>query len=293
MRGRFASVRGVLCVFNLFGVVGAGIAMVLVLSAATLGGCSSYSVPGGPADFRALGITQDQQASLTDKEIAERLARKPAANFPAVIATVRVQDNDYRSHSYHGSRGEGKFSVVTLRELESDVDMERLGKLPMVRGLAPMNRLVVPERVNDEKSLRLAAADLQADVVLVYTIDTRFGSKTLIPILGTITLGMFPAEEAQVTTTASAALVDTRTGYVYGLAEATEKASQLANLWTTSDAIDDSRLRAEKAAFSKMVGEIEKTWVRVAASYGPTGGPQGGTQTPGAAKADVKTEGGK
>lgn len=287
MRGMFASAL-MLC----------GVVMAAVL-AMTLGGCSSYSVPGGPADFRALGITQEQQASLTDKEIAERLARKPAANFPAVIATVRVQDNDYRSHSYHGSRGEGKFSVVTLREIESDVDMERLTKLAMVRGIAPMNRLVVPERVSDEKSLRLAAADLQADVVLVYTIDTRFGSKTLIPLLGTITLGLFPAEEAQVTTTASAALVDVRTGYVYGLAESTEKASQLANLWTSSDAIDDSRLRAEKAAFSKMVGEIEKTWVRVAASYGPTGGPQGGQQgspqggTAGGTKTDVKAEGGK
>ncbi|MBC7834982.1 MAG: hypothetical protein H7Y88_07760 [Phycisphaerales bacterium] len=249
----------------------------LVISAATLlatiGGCAKYITPGGPADFRALGITSGEAEAMTDKNIAARLARKPAANFPAGIATVRVQAGGYRSHTWTNPESPGRYSVVTTREVEGEETFERLTTLPMIRGIAPINRLVAPPSVNTEMDIRSIAADLQADIVLLYTFDTTFGSETIIPALGTITLGIFPAEEARVTSTASAALIDTRTGFVYGLAESTARTEQLANAWTTGDAIDQSRRRAEKRAFEGLIGELEKAWPRLVSAYGPGSAP--------------------
>lgn len=151
----------------------------------------------------------------------------------------------------------------------------------LLRGLAPLNRLVTPDDLRTERELREAAANVQADMLLVYTFDTRFGSEQKIPFMKTITLGIFPTDEAQVTSTASAALVDTRNGYVYGLAEATNTQTQAANAWTTRDAIDQSRTRAEREAFDDLVKEIEGMWLSVVKTYGPV---TGSTGTPGQAQ---------
>ncbi|MBX3359165.1 MAG: hypothetical protein KF745_12150 [Phycisphaeraceae bacterium] len=247
------------------------------LVAGLAGGCSTYTTPGKAADFAALGITKDQQAGLTDADIAVRLSRKPAASFPASIAAVRIQDQNYSSYTYGGSRNRGTFSVVTLREVETTEQLQRLESLPMVRGVAPVNRLVINDRISSERDLRAAAADLHADIVFVYTFDTVFGSETVIPALGVFTLGLFPDKEAQVTSTASASLIDTRTGYIYGLAEATAKTTQAANAWTSREAVDQSRRRAEAEAFEKLVGEVETTWRQVAATYGPAAPPAAGS----------------
>lgn len=241
----------------------------LVIGAAALVGCATYQTPGSAADFRALGISEAEAGVLTESTIAEKLARRPTAAFPAAVAVARVQARGYRSHTLDSAYGEGAFTVVTLRDVETDEQFDRIAKLPMIRGLAPMNRLVLPQNISSEKDLREAAASVQADMILLYTFNTVFGSETLVPALGTITLGIFPAEQARVTSTVSAALIDTRTGYIYGLAEGTAKADQLANLWTTSDAIDQSRRRAEAEAFGKLVESFETMWRQVASTYGP------------------------
>lgn len=249
--------------------------VLLAAALATLaftGGCASYVTPGAKADFRALGITPEQAEAMTDTSIAARLSRRPAASFPAAIASVRVQAADYRSYSYDraggGSTGTGELChIVTVREVETAEQFERLSKMPMVAGVAPVNRLMAPTRVGSEKDLRMMAAGVQADMLLIYTLDTTFGSETVVPVLGTITLGLFPAKEARVTSTASAALVDTRTGYIYALAEGTAKTEQLANAWTTGEAVDQSRRRAEAEAFDKLVGELETAWKGVVARY--------------------------
>ncbi|MGD9691946.1 MAG: hypothetical protein AB7G17_03830 [Phycisphaerales bacterium] len=237
--------------------------------ATVLSGCAKYQTPGGPADLRAMGISRGEQIERTDANILEKMSRKPAADFPASIAVVRVQSAGYESYTARG-HGQGNYSVLTTREAESDTEMARLESLPMVRGIATMNRLVVPQYLSTEKDLREAAAAVHADMVLLYTFDTRFGVTTKIPALGMITLGLFPDRESQVTSTASAALIDTRTGFIYGLAEATSKAHQPANAWTSQDAVDESRQRAEREAFVNLVGEVEKMWRGVAETYAVT-----------------------
>jgi hypothetical protein len=245
-------------------------AAMAALALCLLPACASYTTPGGPADFHALGITKDQADAMTDVSLASHFDRKPAAGFPASIAAVRVQAPGYQSYTAR-SYGNGRFSVVTVRDVETDEQFARLNALPMVRGIAPINRLLVPDDIQNDRDLRSIAAMAQADITLIYTFDTIFGSDTVVPALGTITLGIFPAERARVTSTASAAFIDTRTGYIYGLSEATAKTDQLANAWTTREAIDQSRRRAETEAFDKLVVELEKTWKQIVVRYGPPG----------------------
>ena len=98
-------------------------------------------------------------------------------------------------------------------------------------------------------------------MLLVYTLDTGFKveNKAVGP-LTVISLGVLPTKKARVTTTASAALLDVRTGFIYGLAEATAIEEQRASVWSTADAIDSARKEAESAAFQKLVGEIARFW---------------------------------
>ena len=237
----------------------------VLLSSFFFGGCATYQVPGGAADFHALGITDEEQANLTEDNITRELSRRPAASFPATIAVIRVQSRGYRSYTTMGY-DYGRYSVVGIRETEADTELNDFAALPMIRNIIPLNRLVI-HGIEDEEDIREAAARVQADMTLIYTFDTKFGVESTIPALGVITLGLFPNDEARVTSTASAALIDTRTGYVYALAEATADTSQIANAWTSKDAVDQSRRRAEKEAFEDLVNELSKAWKRVAETF--------------------------
>lgn len=244
----------------------------ILVAAFCLGACVRYHTPGAGADFRALGITPAEVDASTDVAIATKLALKPLASFPTTIATIRVQGARYWSYSASGY-GRGEFTVITTRDVETEEQFNRIAALPMVRGLAPINRFVISDDISSERQLREAAATVHADMTLLYTFDTQFGDEKIVPALGFFTLGLFPDREARVRTTASAALLDTRNGYVYGLAESTVKTEQLANAWTSQQAVDQSRRRAESKAFDQLVGEVEKMWTGVLAQYGPNASP--------------------
>lgn len=224
----------------------------LLLLPLVLNGCQSYTTPGGPVQLDSF--------TTPDEDIRERLLRQPTAQFPARIAIIRVQGPNYRSYSSE-SYGAGNFSVVTTRDVETDADFERLARLPMVAGLAPVNRLILPQRLTSERDLRRAAATVKADLLLIYTFDTQFriDEKDFGP-LRLVSLGMLPTAEAVITSTASAALFDVRSGFVYGLAEATARDKGIASAWTSSEAVDRCRRNAEEQAFKALVVEFEKTW---------------------------------
>lgn len=232
--------------------------ILLLLSLLVLGGCATtYRTPAGGVDIPA----------ITDADIEELLKIEPAAPFPARIAVARVQASGYISWTTQGY-GEGRYSVVTTRDIETDADFERLNKLTMVNGVAPLNRLILPAKLDTLKDLRIAAARLKTDLLLLYSLDTAFHVDTT-PLgpLSTVTLGFLPNKEASVTTTTSGALIDVRTGFIYGLTEATESKKQRANIWTTQDAIDESRLSAEKASFQAFMDAFEKLWQGTVEAY--------------------------
>jgi hypothetical protein len=243
------------------------LALLLLPAALSLSpGCASYTAPGpgariAPDDLQKLRLQQ------SDVRIEQLMALKPLAQFPASIAVARVESSGYRSYTVHKSYGEGAYSVVTQRDVETDADFDRLSKLPNIRGIVPVSRLLLPADLKTDEPLRLAAARAGADMLLIYTLDTSFRDEDNARPLSVITLGLSPNQVVKLSTTASALLLDTRNGYVYGAAEATESADQLTNAWQSSEAADQARLRSEKKAFQKLVGELEKTWTQVNATY--------------------------
>ncbi|MEM6560661.1 MAG: hypothetical protein AAF656_03600 [Planctomycetota bacterium] len=245
----------------------------LVVSIFALTGCATYTTPGGPADFAALGVTAEmraaQDAGTDDSRIREAFDRKPLATFPARLAVVRVQGVNYRSHTTRGY-GYGRYSIVSLRDLEAgDNDpLARLQSMPMVHAVAPLNRIVVGNQLNTDNDIRVAAAQLQADILLIYTFDTQFRSQQQAAPLSVISLGLAPTKDVRVTTTASAIVMDTRSGFIYGLAEKTESSGQVANAWTSGAAIDQTRRRVERRAFDGLLGEVEVLWADIVDRHG-------------------------
>jgi hypothetical protein len=242
--------------------------LILSTTIALVAGCASYHAPGRGADLSVMGVSAEAQKAGTPSDINASFDRRPLANFPANIAVVRIQAPHYSSPTAEGF-GSGAYSIVLTRDVEPEDAIVRLGKLPMVRGVAPIGRLLLASQLNSDKELRLAAAQLQADLLLVYTLDTTFHDRDLASPLSVVTLGLSPTQSTTVITTASAVLLDTRNGYVYGVSEASARKNGLATAWNTSSAIDGDRQRTEAEAFGKLVGEVETMWKGVVQDYAP------------------------
>jgi len=223
-----------------------------------LSGCAnSYVTPGGQVNL----------ANVQDAEIKDIYELKPTAHFPAYIAFTRIQQSGYSSYSNQGY-GEGSFSVITNREIESDDDIERIKKLDNVAGITPLSKVIIPDHISGLRDLRLAAAKLHADILMVYTFDTTFkvGPKKF-QASDIISLGLLNNKEVKVFSTASAAFYDAKTGYLYGIAEATESRSQMSDLWESGSVVDKLRKQTEKMAFTSLIPEIEKTWEAIVKRY--------------------------
>ncbi|HRQ63382.1 MAG TPA: hypothetical protein PKZ76_00715 [Xanthomonadaceae bacterium] len=124
-----------------------------------------------------------------------------------------------------------------------------------------MSRILLPERLNSMRELRHAAAQLRADLLLLYTVDTRFSVEgTDIGPLAIVSLGFLRNKRAHVTTTASAALFDVRSGFLYGVAESTAREERRASIWSSQQAIDSARIRTEAQSYGQLLDEFEKLW---------------------------------
>lgn len=235
--------------------------LALVACMALLCGCSTYTTPGAGVSLGAI--------SENDGDIAAAFQREPAIVFPAQLAVVRVAAPGYRSGS-NDSIGTGAFGVVTARDIETDESFIRLGAMPRVAAVAPVSRLLVPARLSDIRDLRIAAAQLKADALLIYTIDTRFRTESAaLGPLQTIALGFLPSEKAVVNATCAFMIVDVRTGFVYGTGETTATEDQRSNIWGTSGVIEAARLSAERRAYEEGMGEVARLWASIVDRHAP------------------------
>ena len=213
-----------------------------------VGGCSiAYRTPGGGANLKL----------FADRDIREIFERQPSAPRPVHLAIARVQEPHYRSYSSR-SHGQGRYSVVTVRDVEQEQDFERIANLPEIAQVVPLNRLLLPEKLESDMDLRRAAATLHADMILIYTFNTDFFIDDALRPLTVVTLGLSPNKLVRVSTTASAVLLDVRTGYVYGACESTARRKQLASAWTSRDAVDRSRRKTEREAFEQLLTGLEE-----------------------------------
>lgn len=214
--------------------------------------CSNYVTPGGPADLSA----------ITDSSIADSYKARPAAKYPTRVAVVRVQENGYRSHTEKGN-GNGAYSVITSSEIEQENDFESLRGLNQVKDLVRLNSLLLPSSLQSAKDLRVAAAKLHTDMVLLYTVDTDFYSNDLSVPLSVVSLGLSPTQKYNVKSTVSAILLDTRTGFVYGAVEELAEQKGLSTGWGKAQAMDQTRLDTERAAFEKSIKSVESLFKRL------------------------------
>ena len=230
-------------------------------------GCATYTTPGAGVSVGNL--------SKADTDIAELFNRQPAALFPARLAVARIQASGYYSRSNGNCYGTGQYCVLTTRDIETEKDFERLSNTPMVSGVAMMSRVILPAKLESTKELRLAAASLKTDLLLVYSVDTGFHiENTDVGPLAMLSLGFLPTKKARVTSTASAAIYDVRTGFLYGVAEATASEEQRGTFWSSSEAVDNARVKAEAEAFKKLVGELEALSVNVVRQHAQTTSPR-------------------
>jgi hypothetical protein len=242
-----------------------------------MSGCASYATPGRGAQMDLFGGSKEArahaeaQAQGTDAGIQAVLDKKPLASFPASLALVRVQAPGYVSHTARGWGG-GGYTVLTTRDVEKPQDVGRINALPQVRGVAPLNRLVIPTVLNSDYELRAAAARMHADILVLYTIDTVFHETDRTTPLTVVSLGAVDNKRLRIMSTASAALLDTRSGYVYGLAEASGEHEELQNAYKTEEEIDRIRRDVESKAFTGLVGEMESAWKLVLSEHARPGG---------------------
>jgi hypothetical protein len=248
-----------ICVFRVRSLL-----IAMFLCPLAVGCAASYATPGRAAPMQLFGAEKDQ---LSDASVVRMIDRRPLAKLPARIAYVRVQAPGYASETAQGW-GTGAYSIVTQRDIENEdkILSGLIARLPRVNGLAPISRLLLPEALHSDLDLREAAAALHADMVLIYTLDTSFHVQDAAAPLTVVTLGLSPNQVAHVNCTASAVLLDTRNGYVYGIAESTEQQEQLASAWTSEAAVDQTRRRVEGKAFAKLATELEQTWTGVVAN---------------------------
>jgi hypothetical protein len=229
--------------------------LLFLAAAALLSSCATYMTPGRPADF----------STFTDPKVKKSFVAKPAIHFPANLALVRIQGSGYRSESAAGVGG-GAYSVVTAHDVETEKDIDALTKLHGVGAVVRLNRLLLPKELSSDLDLREAAAKLQTDAALVYTIDTVFSDRDIIAPLTTITLGLAPNKQYKIRSTA-AILMDTRTGYIYGALEEDDARSGLTMAWGGNDAIESARKKAERAALDKLLASFDQFWTRIYERY--------------------------
>ncbi len=243
----------------------------LVLASVSLCGCNSYTVPGRGANFNAVA-RQSQEVSTPETPTEETGAdiqivhRKPTAAFPSHMVVVRIQEPGYKSMTAQGIGG-GNYSVVTVRDIEREEDFERLGELPFLAEVAPLSQLLLPSSFRSDKDLRQAAARLQADMLLIYTVDTTFLNTDKSTPLSVISLGFGPTIDVRVITTVSALLLDTRTGYIYGTVEETVREGATTSAISSKNACDRLRLKTERQAFEEFIAEFERQWPRIVENY--------------------------
>ncbi|MFN0316900.1 MAG: hypothetical protein ACKVQA_17920 [Burkholderiales bacterium] len=224
--------------------------------------CATYVTPGAGVRLKVPSTPEEDAGALT--------AVEPTAAFPARIAIARIQDAGYIAKGTMCT-GSGKYCLVVTRDAQTQSEAQRIARFPMVAGLAPIVSPASPS-LQSYADVRAIAESLDAGILLLYSLDTAFrvDTKPFGP-MDVISLGMTPKKNTRVTTNATSLLLDVKTGFVYGVAEATATEESTASAWTSAEKADAVRLRTETAAFQRLITEVERLWAGIAKEHGGAG----------------------
>jgi hypothetical protein len=241
----------------------------LIALGAWLSGCSSTREQYWRGDLAELDIVPPSAttgATVSADAVAAGFAREPQAKLPARIAVARLESRSteprFRRSSGHGGAS-AELMLANKADPTTTAAYQRLAALPEVSDLTPLNTLIANPRIESQESLRASAASLQADLLYVYTFDSYVRSHTALSGLLALSLGLLgflPTTSIEVESTASGALIDVRSGYVYGVANVAETSKKTSSMWNEDDDLEDVREQAECAAFEKLTAEFEQRW---------------------------------
>ncbi len=223
-----------------------------ILAAALLcTGCSSYI--NSPAVARARDA---KRAEFSDPLIARAANAKPSMRFPATVA-IGPNDHGVREH---------------VRALSALGKLDNLNSLPQLARTTIISPAIIGEtdhehRITADLRLREAAAKLYADAVLFLAIETQATDGKIIAPLTDLSLGLLPNKHYELIATAFAALVDTRTGYVYGTDEKSRARSGITMAWGSDDVIHRARSKVEREAMEKLFADFPAFWRGVVAAH--------------------------
>jgi hypothetical protein len=186
----------------------------------------------------------------------------PVVRAPVRLAVIRVQGPGYRSAASEGTNC-GRYCAVAGADSAQPV-LKALSGWPSVGSAVALDAGLLPSHLDSLTDLRWAAAKLQADVMFVYTLDTKFvvGGHALEP--GARLPSARPAGDAgRIDCLASGQFFDVRTGAGLGQAHGTASRG-LDDAWGSISRLEDGRLQTEDAAVASLLGDARSVWTRLA-----------------------------
>lgn len=221
-----------------------------------LSGCySSYVTPAG-ADMGMFG-----GAFTESGYVRQSGTPRPAASFPVTLAVARIQGAGY----YQADLG---YCVVNSPLSGTQSIQNGFAQLPGIAQVVPVNKLLMAGYQKSPDALRQATASLKAHMLYIYTLDSVQDEADWSSAISLYTLGLAPTVKVEVTTTAMGMLIDTQTGYVYGVLEASAGKEQVAAYMTRQNAWDQCRNVTEELALADMNRQLPVMWNEVLSRYG-------------------------
>jgi len=239
--------------------------VLLILAICIFTGCfyGGPRVGNEPVDFGELGMIETQTGSGSLFHPPAHQSARPAARPPTSIAMARVQTGSgWPSYT----RRTGDY-VEESDAQPTDEQLRMIDDLPLVD-----DAFIVSPRASYSgepltDSLRRAANQAGADLLMIYTFETRTDGSEGLPPFDLLTLGMLPDKVVTAETRCHAVLIDSQSGYIYAHARSDDESWQLANHWTDDDAARSALRRAEQRAFDSMLNEFSAMWNGLSAAY--------------------------
>lgn len=229
-------------------------ALIAITFSATafLSGCASYV--NSPAARSAVAAKRE---AFSHTLISRAYNAKPAMQFPAVVA-VAPQGEEAVMHLR---------ALDALGKLDNAKRQHDLRALPMISGLLE-NGSAHPDSQNVfDLRLREAAARMHADAVLLISMETNATNGEVFAPLTTATLGLFPNNRYEIIATGLAAIVDTKTGYVYGTVEKSAAKTGVVMVAGSDESLARRKQQAQREAMEKLIAEFPTFWQGIVAAH--------------------------
>jgi len=223
----------------------------VLAAAGALVSCDGYTTP---SEYSAV---DHPLRKVKKEEVPSSRNLKPAAKFPARIAMVKVETG------YSGN-----MSLSRNQHVERAEYAKTLGSLPGIAGMVNMNNTMVRSNRVSYASLRKEARNLGADLVAIYKFNTSTHTNNVSTLLSVATLGAAPTNGHRSVSAVSLLIMDARTGYVYGVEQASAEKRALSTSWGNDGASDHAEFRAEQVAMDEIMKKVPGFWKMLYAKHG-------------------------